>query len=595
MTKAEINKILNKTTWKGAELGKLEIKIMADLYQQNKKGIKNPTPLIPLAQLRRMIQSIEDKKEGEIFNGYNALYSWVNMIKSCAEAMQQQAVLRYQMLEKYFRTSILSEDVYRYASSLPVIMTQAQYNKAKKENIRTLIKDKEESIVFEFLRATNYYTSQLERNPKGNNPLKKIKDQYSKENVKSQYIKQKYNKVTGFGYYQLKDGRRSDQMSPEEWQKAVHPYLFAEGEYIKEHNGKRSPEGEYSYFSRWRKRNSFLFYGLSEQEADHFIEQEDIKAGRSLETEWHYYPEPPKDLTKWDMIEDIKALWGCYFDAFSEQTKQEDCLAELQDFLEEFRELANILIEDINEKILPFVETKDHQQPITSLQDIPIEQWRDYKIKLEALYKNNIYSTKEEYEKPRFFLKNNPRALFNGVAIIDKDDYTEPVIDSSFKEKTLEGFFTNSPDYAYNVDVVRTSRILLAESYYYVKGFNTLLEIIADYYHTSDVTAFKCTMENKLRIMIKDYNNLIPTLYGAIRENYYLDTELQRKKIQALKDNFIPLDLEKLEIKEEIIEQVKASLKDFNAFRGETVKNSGSTDWLSNLACRLPIECYEEL
>ena len=593
MTNTELKKILNKTSWTGEELGKLEIKIFADIYQKEKQGLK-ATPLIPLDQLQSMIHSITSKEEGAIFNGYHAIYNWIYQAKTAAEAMQQQAVLRFQMLEKYFRTSIMAEDAYRYASSLPLILTQAQYDNYKKAKIEKLTKDKENGLPFMFLRAINYYTEQIEKNPKAKNPLSPLKKKYSQEKITSSYIKHTYNRSTGGGYWQLEDGRRSDQMSREEWIKAYNPELYSSLEYMESHNGELSSEAKERKYRRWLDRNLFLLKGLPEILADRYHQEEDIKAGRTMEVTWHYYKDLPENLTKWDILVNTHTLWDCYSRAFSETVDQKEYLAELQDFLEEYKDLAAVLIQDINKVCLPLVRLKENQKPIASMEDIPIASWRDYRVSLEDLYSKNIYGTKDCFDDPKNLFIDNKKAVNNGVAIVDRADYKEPKIEPSFKEKTLEGFFTDSPDYAFNVDTVKTSRLLLIQSYYYVKGFNKLLEIIADYYHVQDVNLFRCTMQENIEKFIGIHNELIPTLYGAIYDNYYTDESFKNKKLQALKDNFSLINIEGLEPSEDTLKEVKKAFKDFKAFRGG-LSTSSNADWLTLKMCYLPEDYYRGL
>ena len=592
MTNTELKKILNKTSWTGEELGRLEIKVMADLCEKDKQG-KPTTPLIPLEQLQSMVYSITDEEEGAMFNNFHAIYQWIYLIRPCAEAMQQQAFLSYQILEKYFRTSILAEDVYRYASSLPLILTQAQYDKEKAERVEKYTSKREDSLAFMLLRALSYYTKQLEKNPKAKNPLSPLKKKYSQEKITSHYIKEAYNMATGNGYYQLEDGRRSDQMSPEEWQKTVHPELHKALEYMDNHNGERSPEAIERTYYLWSIKNAFLLNGYTEKEAERYIEQEDIQAGRSLQTTWHYYKEAPETLTKWELVTDPATLWSCYSFAFSVDCKKEDYLAELQDFLKEFKELVSILIKDIDKTCLQYFKFAENEH-ISSLLDIPLEKWRDYRISTRELYNRNIYGFKDELEEPKNLFRDNQRALFNGVAIAEKEDFKEPSIESAFKEYTLEGFFTENPDYAFNTANVNQSIRLIYESYYYVRGYNKLLDMIADYYKLKDVLIFKCSAEETLVRYINTYNNLIPTLYGSINDNFYLDNELKKRKLEALRDNFTPIDLEKIELKEETLKEVKKGFKDFKAFR-TGITSSGSKDWLAKRMCVLPAEYREAI
>lgn len=73
------------------------------------------------------------------------------------------------------------------------------------------------------LELLSFYRDQLHKEPRKANPLKAVRKEYQQREVTSAYILDHYNEAMCNGYYTLPDGRRSDQMTDEEWREAVSP------------------------------------------------------------------------------------------------------------------------------------------------------------------------------------------------------------------------------------------------------------------------------------------------------------------------------------------------------------------------------------
>lgn len=173
----------------------------------------------------------------------------------------------------------------------------------------------------------------------------------------------------------------------------------------------------------------------------------------------------------------------------------------------------------------------------------------------------------------------NRRAILNGIAIIRASDfvgrslridengyYVEPVIENSLPSYSLEAFFTESEDYAINVDVVESSRKLLLSSYAYLMGYNYTLDRIAVIHDVPEIQIFK----GNLAIMderIDALNDLVPTLYRRIKDTDYSDKEVKERKLQVLQDFFQPIEYKALAIPEENKAEIDALITDFSAFK----------------------------
>ena len=603
---ADIKRLLNKKGWTGRELGILELTNMAVMFRQALEG-KEPKPLVEQAQFRKMIYSITDSQKGQIYNGYISIHEWLSIRYNIAQTHLQQAQLRYRELAGYITDALLAEDVYSYIEQLPAIMTEKQYKEAREAGLKKWLYGEEDeeyradSVATLIERGIAFYTKQLQKDPAKPNPLKAIRKKYIAAPVKSKLLLSSYNEVMGEGYYTIEDGsgRRSDQMTDEEWQEAITtPAMKLALRDMKATDGSGNEYTQQLAARRLLERDKVIFAGGSDEDADKAQQKRDYEQGLAMPVKWHYNEDPPKDLTKWDIVE--IGLFEFYGQLFSGMDgSEEDYIAELEDFLTEFRELADAVIADIEKRYLRGKDPLqplpiEGREPLKDIASLPLEDWSSTVFLWEDLYRLNIYGFKDEAGEDSIIFDGNRRALFNGIAIIRASDilhrspridenayYTEPDLRHTLSNFTLEAFFTDAEDYADNVDIVETARQTLIESYYHLKGYNLTLELIARFYDVPEMTVFQMSTDG-IEDKIKAFNDLVPMLYRKIRDTDYGDAELKAKKLQVLKDFFQPIDYEAIAIPAENVEQAEELLKDFAAFKTD------NADRFNNLLCVLP-------
>ena len=597
---ANIKRLLNKKGWTGRELGIIELTNMAITFKQSLEG-KKEEPIIDKAQFQKMIDGITDSHQGNIYNGYIAIHEWIGLHFNIAQTHFQQAQLQYRSILSYIKDATIGEELYRFKSNLPAIMTQKQYDDLKKERIEAQLQGEngEElaSNVFNLIeRALYYYLRKLEKEPKKANPLKAIRKKYVNAPVKSKIILSKWNEAIENGYYTLEDGsgRRSDQMSKEEWLGATLPPIMLKiikadhPEYLE-----KDPEAERIRMFRVRERAKLIFEGYSSDEADKLMSDKEDKLYGIPPKKWHLYEDPPSDLTKWDVIE-AEALLQIYpadLDGSGDAYSEDNFNNSMKDFVTEFKDLVEVLLKDIDGKYFKGEE---------GLSSLPIEKWIDTAFDFRQLYEKDFYGEKAFVESDTNIFNTNRRALFNGVAILRPSDlnnrslcindqgyYEEPDTNKDFlRLVTLEAFFSDTEDYAENVERLETSRKLLKESYYHVRGYNLALDLIADYFDVPDIEVFKLDISS-LDTKIDALNGLICTLYTTIDDIDYSDPELKKKKLQVLRDFFRLLTVNQIDIPDKNKEEAKLSLENFKTFRSDT-------DYLHHLLCVLPPELAEE-
>lgn len=575
---ADIKRLLNKKGWTGRELGILELTNMAVMFRQALEG-KQPEPIVDQARFRTMINGITDRQQGKVYNGYISIHEWLSIRYNVAQTQLQQAQLQYSTLAGYITDATLAEDVYRYIEQLPAIMTEKQYRDAKETGLKNWLYDEDgtergDSLAALVVRGVNFYADLLKKNPAKPNPLKAIRKKYVAEPVKSKLILEGYNEVMGEGYYTIEDGsgRRSDTMTAEEWQDAITTPAMKTAL-----RDMKATDGSGAEYTQHKK---------------------DYEKGLATPCKWHYYEAPPEGLTKWDIVEaDLMFFYGCIFCGMD--GSEGEYLEELEDFLTEFRELADAIIADIEKLYLTGKDPLqplpvEGREPLKDIASLPLQDWSSTVFSWGDLYKLDVYGFKKDAEADTTIFDGNKRAILNGIAILRASDlldrsprinesgyYVEPDIMHTLSNFTLEAFFPEAEDYADNLEIVETARQTLIESYYHLKGYNYALEIIASFYDVPEIAIFQMNtsgIEDKIRA----FNGLVPILYKKILDTDYEDKELKERKLQVLKDLFQPIDYEALTIPEEKKEAAQQLLVDFKAFQPENANR------FDGMLCTLP-------
>lgn len=599
---ADIKRLLKKKGWTGRELGILELSNMAIMFRQALEG-KEPQPIVEQARFRKMINGITDRQQGQIYNGYISIHEWLSIRYNIAQTQLQQAQLQYRTLAAYVTDAIFAEDVYHYIEQLPAIMTEKQYRDAREAGLKKWLYDEDgtergDSLAALIERGISFYTKQLQTNPAKPNPLKAIRKKYIAEPVKSKLILEGYNEVMGEGYYTIEDGsgRRSDTMTAEEWQEAITTPAMKQA--LKTTDGSGTEYTQQIATRRLLERAKVIFEGGTEADADEAQQKKDYERGLATPVKWHYYEEAPADLTKWDIVEaGLMYFYGGLFCGMD--VSEGEYLAELEDFLTEFRELADAIIADIEKLYLTGKDPLqplpvEGREPLKDIASLPLQDWSSTVFSWGDLYKLDVYGFKKDAEADTTIFDGNKRAILNGIAILRASDlldrsprinesgyYVEPDIMHTLSNFTLEAFFPEAEDYADNLEIVETARQTLIESYYHLKGYNYALEIIASFYDVPEIAIFQMNtsgIEDKIRA----FNGLVPILYKKILDTDYEDKELKERKLQVLKDLFQPIDYEALTIPEEKKEAAQQLLVDFKAFQPENANR------FDGMLCTLP-------
>lgn len=567
----DIKRLMNKKSWTGRELGQLLLAITADEFKQALDGNYDPTPLIPNDEFSAMVQRLQGASQGNTYNNYFKIYEWLKARPAIANFYYLIAQSNFQSIRNVIIKGNLAEHIYRYVEQLPVIVTQKQYDQMKAEGVEAYLTDAESgeelhSDIFTLVeQAIAYYLVKLRNEPQKPNPLKSIRKKYIDQPVKSKLILSRYNEAANKGYYTLGDGRRSDEMTDEEWKAVVlSPNMQAALTDINAENPSGSSLTTIMAEQRLIARLKILYNGGTESDA--------------LPV-WHTYTDQPKDLTKWDIIEQelLLELYPADIDGSGDAYSDSNFNESMKDFYAEFKDLVDAMLADMDKKY--FSEDK------IKAAELSLDEWGSTSIGWRRLYELDFYGERSIAESDSNIFKGNYRALLNGVAILRPNDlilasrridergyYTEPNISSAYvRLYSLEAYFTDNENYAEHISNIQTNRTELLSGYYYLKGYNKQIDLIIEMTGVKELEIYKQDVTG-LEHSMEYLDDIVGDLYYDIKNTDYQDKELQARKLEVLKDVFPPLDYKSLTIPEENIKEAEELVDNFTAFRQQHIR-----------------------
>lgn len=553
-----INKLLSQSTWKGKEVGKA---VLLSLIELNKTQAETK-PLFSKEDIRKMVKGLANEHERDIYNRYVDLNNAIIGMSMLTEGYLQQA---YHGYFKHLLTLMdlhHAQDSQRITEAYPVIMTEKQYQdhyaRAQKET-----RERKASFKDIILELLGQYTTDREDKPKTPKPIKDALEALKKEPVTSEFILSRINEHYGLGYRQLPDGRRSDQMSTEEWRQAVEEILTARHKITIDGRPATFEEtmrevGEQRLILNWKRA----------YEAESPVNMEDLDLEEREELSgitWHTYETPPEGLTKWDIIAGDWDMTELYAGAYREHAGHED--EYFREFIKDFPRLFTTLKEELSryKGLAKIAETKPAnylKEAITygELADAGIWYYQDI-------------TTPSHWDVVKRAGQPGYRKL-NGIAILKEDTYSKSVthIDENgyfidpYKNHLLEKITAIENKEA----LIRTRDTLLMEGLRLVLAYNTIMDIFAEVYATPELAHLKKD-ESHLKSILGAFNNITMSLYASIKGS----DEEQREQRTRLKKIYPTIDLEALRPTEETISKVKAKIAD----KGVTgVFSSGSQE-----------------
>ena len=534
-----IKSLLSKKGWTGEEVGKA---LIASLLNDIRYQGQEHELLFTQADFDKMESSLSTDRDYLAYGVYRDIYSSIVDTYNRGQGLYQQFYNGYYRYVMHLQGAMKADNALKQAEYYPLIMTEEQYHKAERETVEEKKRFGESfySLVFTLLE---YFLNALDNGEKVPADIAKAIEATKKEPAKGHALYSRYNELMGEGYYTLEDGRRSDEMTSEEWQAALTTPKMAKAlEQMRATDGSGTEYTLAIAMQRLTDRARIIFNGGTDEEADEAQHKADYERGLAVPAEWHYYEDPPADLTKWDIIEQelLLELYPADIDGSGDAYSESNFTASMEDFKAEFAELVKAMLADIDKKHFSGSEVK--------LSALPVEKWLTTLYSWRSLYEADFYGEKEAAEGDAQLFNGNKRALFNGIAILRPSDiisksrcidergyYIEPDIHPAISSHSLEAFFTESEDYAKNIATVENARSGLLANYYYLQGYNKQIDLIIALTDVPELEVFKQDLRG-LEEKIEALNNLVPFLYKQIRDTDYRDKGLQARKMEELKD-----------------------------------------------------------
>ena len=579
--KYQLDKLLKKKGWTGKEVGQLLIASMLNDIKQQGQGEK--TPLFSQSDFEKMESSLNSDFDYISYGVYRDLYSSIIDSFNRGQGLYQQFYNGFSRLFSELREVQTADNAQKANDDTPLIMTESQYKRLEAEAVKTLRGYKESyySLLFYVLEKF------LDAGDEAPEPIRTAIEATKEIPAEKITFSRSYNEQMGEGYYSLPDGRRSDQMTSEEWQKTLEEEILrthkltingepaSTEETIREYNGDRLIKS-YELFFKGAKAIRELVLERTGKELDSTDEEIEEALNDTIDyvwkasynpnaeqiaealdfstpTEWHTYEELPEGLTAYDLLDLITD---------SSRYRETDEKKHLKAFKTEYKELYTALNAYIEENVPNARGLKPNQlyKDIVSWGELADAGIIGYSSLIQP-DDRKIVQIWTEGEDTTENKSKRLRTGLRGIAILrnpasyqtdENGDYIEEKSPLKFFQSlyTLEGDGDKTAEINSYID----NLIYPALSYLY--AFNSLMEIIGKVYdlpELEEVARYDTSLfENKMSA----FNGMLYFFYHDVYGN---EAEKQHKRA-IIKEVFRPLETETLKPSQEAIEEITTEL-----------------------------------
>ena len=575
-----IKSLLSKKGWTGEEVGKA---LIASLLNDIRYQGQEHELLFTQADFDKMESSLSTDRDYLAYGVYRDIYSSIVDTYNRGQGLYQQFYNGYYRYVMHLQGAMKADNALKQAEYYPLIMTEEQYRKAERETVEEKKRFGESfySLVFTLLE---YFLNALDNGEKVPADIAKAIETTKKEPAKGHALYSRYNELMGEGYYSLPDGRRSDQMTSEEWQKALEElYLSSHKltingrpataeETVKHYNGNRLLKGWELFFrgadaikEAYRERTGRDLPEAGEQEILDELELVLDGAGKApynplrsslyelyteeTPTEWHYYTEAPEGLTAYDLL-------GLITDssAYAETDEKEH----LKTFKTEYKALYTALEAYIKENVPRAGQLKPSQ---LYKEFIGWGELAEHKIGgFESLLATNTREIIEYLGRQGLKFADRKRAMFRGIAIIQQPESYQLTESGDYKEATnplsgLDSIDNIAEDNQKRIEIEELQHHLFIPALSYLYAYNALIELIGAVYDIDGIEVAKVDtsyFESKL----EGFNGLLYNFYYTVDG----DKEEKARKRELIKEVFSPVYAEDYKPTAEAIATVKEEL-----------------------------------
>lgn len=577
----QLKNLLKKKGWTGKEVGQLLIASMLNDIKQQEQEEK--TPLFSQSDFEKMESSLTSDRDHISYGVYRDLYSSIIDSFNRGQGLYQQFFNGFSRLFTELREVENADNAQKSIDDTPLIMTESQYNRLEAEAVQTLRGYKESYYSLLFFILEKF----LDAGDESPEPIRTAIEATKKIPAEKVSFSRSYNEQMGEGYYTLPDGRRSDQLTSEEWQQALldtflsnhkltingepataeetvqhynqnrliksYELFFKGADYIREYVQERT--GNELDYTDEELENAFNYVIDGVGKRNNNPTEADIEEALnfSTPTQWHTYKELPEGLTAYDLLDLITD---------SSQYAETDPKKHLKAFKTEYTELYNALNAYIEKNVPKARGLKPNQlyKDIVSWGELADAGIIGYSSLIQPNDKEvvEIWTRGEdttESKSKRF------RTGLRGIAILKNPDSHQTDENGDYIEKksplhfflslyTLEG----DGDKIADIQAYKDNLIYPALGYLY--AFNALMEIIGNVYdlpELAEVAHFDTALfESKM----SGFNGMLYIFYHDV----YGNKEEQERKRAIIKEVFSPLEADTLKPSQEAIEEVTEEL-----------------------------------
>lgn len=582
-----IDRLLKKKGWTGAELGKL---LIASMLNDIKTGGDPARALFSQKDFENMEKTLTTDRDFMEYGVYTSLYHGLTDAYNRGQGLYQQFYNGFTRLMTEATECFNADNALKALNNTPLIMTESQYNRLEAEARAELEAFKESfcSILFQCL---DYFLEHEEEAP---DAIKKALEATKSVDAKKSVFLQYYNRFYGEGYYQLPDGARSDKLTSEEWQKAIQEYYLKTHELIV--NGEKAGYWEtLTDFNQSRLLTLYelLFKGsdnlkdfyrektgeeLPEEETEELLDAlEELANGTHTDNkylskllpyldhdnngEWHYYEEAPEGLSLYDLLDLYTEAYRGYFNHIDASLDEKTAHKLLK---KDAPELYKALKSFIEATVAKAKGLKANQlyKDIVSWGELAKLHFLNYEELTEPDTEGIIdaFLKDEDTTRSKSYYY---RASFKGIAVIKKPHSSQVDANGDYIEEDSPLHFFQSL-YSLEEDEVKQAEILdygnklFKPALRFMYAYNALLGIIGKEYDLPDLQEVAQIDISLFESNIAGYNGYIYIFY---HEAYGSKEERDRKRA-IIKECFPIVDVETLKPTQEAIDAVDAELRE---------------------------------
>lgn len=613
----QIKSLLAKKGWTGEEVGKA---LIASLLNDIKYQGQEHELLFTQADFDKMESSLSTERDYLAYGVYRDIYGSVVDTFNRGQGNYQQFYNGYYRYLMHLHGAMKADKALAEVEKYPLIMTPEQYSRVERETLehRRNYRESFYSLLFNLLED---FLNALDAGDADKVPttIAEAIEATKKVPANNQRLLSSYNELMGEGYYQLKDGRRSDQMSIDEWQNALTELYLATHKLIVDGEEADAYKTMQSFnFSRLENGYKLFFNGIDaireaykeatgkdipeaeEQEYIDALEALLLNGGNTPDKytevgqavsilfddrtdyggEWHYYEAPPEGLTQYDLL-DLIIDTSRYADT--------DPKTALKEFKKDYPALYTALDTYIRETVPKAQSLKPTQlyKEFVSYGELAELDIGGYKTLVQPSTSDMVQYLADS-GKCKF--SDRKRAFANGIAVLQSPSKLQTDENGNYREESLSPLdMLESLDYLAKDEYSRSELERLPYTLFipalsYLYAYNALIEIIGEIYDIPDMTIAQfdtSTFEGQLEAL----NSYLYMFYSTV----YGDAEERARKRELVKELFTPVFAEQLKPTEEaknamrvklakqgISTNARKTLKDFDALIAELDNREGA-------------------